>query len=42
MAKDNERNISQIWQTYTKWLSSKVNWAMVPIKMAYFFLGMGM
>ena len=27
---------------YARWIYSKINWGMVPIKVAYFFLGIGM
>ena len=37
-----QRSASDTKDGYGRWFYSKINWGMVPIKVAYFFLGIGM
>ena len=37
-----QKRASDTKDGHRRWFYSKINWGMVPIKVAYFFLGIGM
>ena len=41
MNDNHDNNVLQKLRDFTSWLSSKIHWDMVPIKIAYFFIGIG-